>query len=84
MKDHFNEKETVELLGKLANIASPSGYTMDITKFISGLLEEIGVQFKQTNKGALIVTISGKNNKRHRLLTAHVDTLGAIVKVMVD
>ncbi|HWI46847.1 MAG TPA: M42 family metallopeptidase [Rummeliibacillus sp.] len=80
MNNTFNEKETVELLGKLANIASPSGYTMDIMKFISGLLKEIGVQFKQTNKGALIATIPGKNNERHRLLTAHVDTLGAIVK----
>ncbi|MFJ8261740.1 M42 family metallopeptidase [Rummeliibacillus sp. NPDC094406] len=80
MNNTFNEQETVELLGKLANIASPSGYTMDIMKFISGLLKEIGVQFKQTNKGALIATIPGKNNERHRLLTAHVDTLGAIVK----
>ncbi len=75
-----NEEETVKLLGKLANIASPSGYTMDIMKFISGFLKELGVQFKQTNKGALIVTILGKNDERHRLLTAHVDTLGAIVK----
>lgn len=75
-----NEEETVKLLGKLANIASPSGYTMDIMKFISGFLKELGVQFKQTNKGALIVTIPGKNDERHRLLTAHVDTLGAIVK----
>lgn len=80
MATQFNEKETVKLLGELANMASPSGYTMDIMKFISGLLKEIGVQFKQTNKGALIATIPGKNNERHRLLTAHVDTLGAIVK----
>ena len=80
MTTTFNESETVEILGKLANIASPSGYTMDIMKFMSGFLEKIGVQFKQTNKGALIATIPGKNNKRHRLLTAHVDTLGAIVK----
>lgn len=80
MAIQFNENETVKLLGKLANIASPSGYTTDIMKFISGLLNEIGVQFKQTNKGALIATIPGKNNERHRLLTAHVDTLGAIVK----
>ena len=76
----FNETKTVELLEKLANTASPSGYTMDIMKFISGFLKELGVQFKQTNKGALIATIQGENNERHRLLTAHVDTLGAIVK----
>lgn len=80
MTTQFNERETVKLLGELANMASPSGYTTDIMKFISGLLKEIGVQFKQTNKGALIATIPGKNNERHRLLTAHVDTLGAIVK----
>ncbi|MGG0657092.1 M42 family metallopeptidase [Rummeliibacillus pycnus] len=80
MTNTFNEKETVELLKKLANVASPSGYTMDIMKFMSGILRELGVQFKQTNKGALIATIPGENNERHRLLTAHVDTLGAMVK----
>ncbi|MGX9133456.1 M42 family metallopeptidase [Rummeliibacillus sp. JY-2-4R] len=80
MKSDFNEKETVELLGELVNIASPSGYTTEIMKFISRLLKELGVQFKKTNKGAIIATIPGKNTVRHRLLTAHVDTLGAIVK----
>ncbi|MBK3495347.1 M42 family metallopeptidase [Viridibacillus sp. YIM B01967] len=80
MTSSFKEQETVELLRELANIASPSGYTADIMKFMSGLLEKMGVSYKKTNKGAIIATILGKDDSKHRLLTAHTDTLGAMVK----
>ena len=36
--------------------------------------------YKRTNKGAVIATLKGKDDSRHRLLTAHTDTLGAMVK----
>lgn len=76
----FNEKETLQLLEDLVNIASPSGYTMDIMKYMSNFLEKLGVPYKKTNKGAMIVTIPGADDSKHRLLTAHTDTLGAMVK----
>lgn len=80
LKNRFNEEETVELLERLVNIASPSGYTTKIMNFISEYLEDNNVPFIKTNKGAVIATLEGKNTQRHRLLTAHVDTLGAMVK----
>ena len=76
----FNEKETLELLGRLVNIASPSGYTQKIMGFMGSLLKDLNISYKMTNKGAIIVTIPGENNSKHRLLTAHTDTLGAMVK----
>lgn len=76
----FKERETVELLKELVNIASPSGFTEDIMKYMSSLLEKLGISYKKTNKGAIIATILGKDDSRHRLLTAHTDTLGAMVK----
>jgi hypothetical protein len=33
-----------------------------------------------TNKGALLITVPGKNDEVQRCITAHVDTLGAMVK----
>lgn len=76
----FNEKETVQLLETLTNIASPSGFTTKIMNVMAGMLDDIGISYIRTNKGAIIATIKGKNDQRHRLLTAHTDTLGAMVK----
>ena len=80
MNNVFDEKRTIDLLNQLVNIPSPSGYTKTIMQFIGSYLHNAGVKIKQTNKGAIIATIEGENTNAHRLLTAHVDTLGAMVK----
>ncbi|MGC5325803.1 M42 family metallopeptidase [Brevibacillus sp. SYSU BS000544] len=64
----------------LANIPSPSGNTEKIMGWIAQELERLGVQFTRAKKGAIIATIPGADDEKHRLLTAHVDTLGAMVK----
>jgi putative aminopeptidase FrvX len=80
MSTTFKEKETIQLLQKLVEIPSPSGYTREIMRFMSSILDDLQVSYQKTNKGALIATIEGQDTSRHRLLTAHTDTLGAIVK----
>lgn len=80
MNDVFHEKNTVDLLGQLVNVPSPSGYTKTIMQFIGTYLHDLGIQYKKTNKGAILATIEGANDASHRLLTAHTDTLGAMVK----
>ncbi len=80
MSSTFKEKETVQLLKELVEIPSPSGYTKEITKFMASLLNKMNIPYIQTNKGALIATIEGNDTTKHRLLTAHTDTLGAMVK----
>ncbi|ANU13723.1 M42 family metallopeptidase [Planococcus halocryophilus] len=80
MTYQWNQSETIELLKELVEIPSPSGYTMDVMTKISALLTQWNVEYKTTHKGAVIATIPGENQKQHRLLTAHVDTLGAMVK----
>lgn len=76
----FQREKTIALLKRLVETPSPSGYTKDVLKVIRDEFEDIGVPYVTTNKGALIATIEGKDSARHRLLTAHVDTLGAMVK----
>ncbi len=73
-------KETMELIKELVSILSPSGNTAKIINFIENYVSEWNVETKRNNKGALILTVKGKNDAQHRLLTAHVDTLGAMVK----
>lgn len=80
MTYQWNQNETINLLKELVEIPSPSGYTMDVMAKIRTLFEQWNVEYKTTHKGAVIATIQGENNQQHRLLTAHVDTLGAMVK----
>lgn len=76
----FKETETINLLQKLVETPSPSGYTKEIMTFIANYLKDIQVSYKKSNKGAVIATIEGQDTTKHRLLTAHTDTLGAMVK----
>lgn len=80
MSTIFKKEGTIKLLKRLVETPSPSGYTADVMTLIAKEFEEIGVAYKQTNKGAVIATIEGTDTARHRLLTAHTDTLGAMVK----
>lgn len=72
--------KTVQYIEKLVNIPSPSGYTRQVMQFVKKELENFGYQPVYTNKGGLMVTIEGKNKEKHRMVTAHVDTLGAMVR----
>ncbi|MFC4712619.1 M42 family metallopeptidase [Planococcus dechangensis] len=76
----WNEQETLAILEELVTTPSPSGYTMQVMKKIEKYFDQIQVPYITTNKGGVIATIKGQDDERHRLLTAHVDTLGAMVK----
>ncbi|WP_079709993.1 M42 family metallopeptidase [Paraliobacillus ryukyuensis] len=72
--------ETKLLIKELVSIPSPSGNTKEVIQFVKNLLDDLGVTTKTNRKGGLIATVPGKDNAHHRMLTAHVDTLGAMVK----
>ncbi|MFC0188270.1 M42 family metallopeptidase [Fictibacillus aquaticus] len=73
-------QKIVDHLKELVHIPSPSGFAEKAITFMKEFFEKNGVAYTVTNKGAIIATIKGKNDSRHRMLTAHVDTLGAMVK----
>ncbi len=75
-----NSQKTIQIIKNLVSIPSPSGNTSEVIEFVEMFLERLNIQTKRNRKGGLIATIQGKDNKKHRMLTAHVDTLGAIVK----
>ncbi|MDF0725611.1 M42 family metallopeptidase [Cytobacillus sp. S13-E01] len=75
-----NTAETINLLKNLVSIPSPSGNTNEVITYVERFLSELQVETKRNRKGGLIATLPGKDNTQHRMLTAHVDTLGAIVK----
>jgi putative aminopeptidase FrvX len=80
MSAFIQEQEIVQYIKELVSIPSPSGYTEEVMSHVAMFMEQAGVSFQRTNKGALLATITGQDDSKHRLLTAHVDTLGAMVK----
>lgn len=63
----------------LLNTPSPTGDTEYAVAFVQQELDYMGVATRRTTKGALVATLEGLRSDRPRAMTAHVDTLGAIV-----
>jgi len=77
----FDTDEMIEFLTRLLNIPSPTGFTDRAIALCEESLSQLpDVSLHRTNKGALVVTIPGESDAPWRALTAHVDTLGAMVK----
>jgi putative aminopeptidase FrvX len=71
----------VSLLQDLLAIPSPTGRTGEAVAYLEGRLAEFPfLSFHRTTKGALIANWTGDLKTSLRGLTAHVDTLGAMVK----
>lgn len=71
---------TMTYLKNLVNIPSPSGYTDEVIAYVEDFFQNLKLETVRNKKGGLIVTLPGKSTKETRMLTAHVDTLGAMVK----
>ncbi len=76
------DEKTIQLVEKLTKIPSPTGNTYEIIAFIENYLKQIGYEAKKTNKGSLMVTVKGTDHQKQRFVTAHVDTLGAMVRAI--
>ena len=70
-----------EFLVDLLNIPSPTGYTEEAITFVEKELSAYSqLKLSRTRKGALVAVWEGANSDSPHALTAHVDTLGAMVK----
>jgi putative aminopeptidase FrvX len=68
-----------KFLVDLLNTPSPSGDTEWAVTSVQQELEEMGIRTSRTLKGALVATIDGLRDDCPRGITAHIDTLGAMV-----
>ncbi|MHA3224890.1 M42 family metallopeptidase [Globicatella sulfidifaciens] len=75
-------KQTINYLEDLLAIPSPTGYTNEVVDYLAKTVTELGYDYRRTPKGNLIVTVEGQNTQEHRTITAHVDTLGTIVRAV--
>ncbi|TCL71627.1 putative aminopeptidase FrvX [Hydrogenispora ethanolica] len=79
---NYDQQQIFDYLRRLLAIPSPSGYTGAIMQFLGQELAALGLGYSATRKGALLVTLPGLDDERQRTLTAHTDTLGAMVKAV--
>jgi len=77
----INSEFLLNFLVGLLNTPSPTGYAYRAVDYTEQILEEIpDLVLSKTRKGALIAKFPGKRSDEPRALSAHVDTLGAMVK----
>jgi len=77
----IDTKFMLEFLTELLKTPSPTGYTEAAINFTEKKLGQFPeLTISKTRKGALVATFPGEKDDAPRGLTAHVDTLGAMVK----
>ena len=64
----------------LLNTPGPTGDAERGIAYTETALRELGLETQRTVKGALVATLAGRADDAPRAVTAHVDTLGAMVK----
>ncbi len=80
MTIQFNENYIMSFLNQLLNTPSPSGYTHHVMELIRKEAEKLGVPIEWNAKGGAILTLEGEETDHTVALSAHVDTLGAMVR----
>lgn len=73
-----------EMLHKLLKTPSPTGYTDNIVRLVSGELERLGLDVELTRRGAIRAIRPGAEKRGARAIVSHLDTLGAQVKNIKD
>ncbi len=69
-----------EVLLELLRIPSPTGRTDVIMQHVGERLEEIGLPFELTRRGAMVGTLTGNGGGLERALVVHTDTIGCMVR----
>ena len=75
-----NKDNVLNTAKKLLLTDSPSGFCYDIIDMIGQWSKEMGYEFETTVKGCGVITVPGKSSEKVIGLSAHVDTLGAMVR----
>lgn len=76
---NIDTKRMIDFLTGLLNIPSPTGFHELAINYCDRAFSELPVALSRTRKGALIATWDGATVENSRGLTAHIDTLGAMV-----
>ena len=77
---NFNQQYVYDVLTNILKTDSPSGFTYHVMEKIKTYAKELGYDFSMTQKGNGIIFVPGKDSSKTIGISAHVDTLGAMVR----
>ncbi len=77
---HIETQGMLDFLVALLNTPSPTGYHEQVMAYCEEVFSTLPLSLNYTRKGALVGVMDGKNHDAPRGLTAHADTLGAMVQ----
>ncbi|TLG72924.1 M42 family metallopeptidase [Culicoidibacter larvae] len=76
----FDKNYVYETAERLFTIDSPSGFTAQAMAEVAKIATEIGYELQYTNKGNGYIFVAGQNTAETVGLSAHIDTLGLMVR----
>lgn len=74
----------LEIMVRLLETPSPTGYTDQIVHLVGEELDRLGISFELTRRGAMRANLPGRISSPDRAVVAHLDTLGAQVKFLKE
>ncbi|MGB0713838.1 MAG: osmoprotectant NAGGN system M42 family peptidase, partial [Gammaproteobacteria bacterium] len=66
----IDQDYTIDILLRLLQTPSPSGYTDRVVHLVADELERLGVDFELTRRGAIRATLKGKESSPDRAVVA--------------
>lgn len=76
----MKKQNILKKLEELLNISSPTGNTGKAVNFLEEEFEKLNLDIVKNNKGNLMVSIPGRDASKEITVSAHIDTLGGMVK----
>ena len=84
MRLQINEEYLRDHLKRLLETPSPTGYTDHLAQSCALEMQSLGLQVEVTRSGAIRARLRADSEAPARAVVAHVDTLGAQVKMLKD
>lgn len=79
MKFSIDKEYLMNVFERIINIPSPTGYYAKLNPMLSELATELGFETETDMRGTLYITLSGKDNSKSVMMSAHADTIGMVV-----
>ena len=78
----IDKQQIQSTLLDLLAIPSPCGFTDEIVRYIANRLTEIGIEYDLTRRGTIRAKLPGGGDGPARAIVNHVDTIGAMVRMV--